>query len=137
VLQRLQTVKIMRSHSHLYWILRLNTHDFKMWLQIFFYTNLYCWLSLLFFHVQLANALFFRWIVEKKNILIQKFGSQLEADYNSKKSCEKSRVIYNVFVNIAFHVQVFTSFFCWPCLSSSWWDDLNRFVKDFCLNVRI
>jgi hypothetical protein len=23
-------VKIMRSHSHLYWILRLNTHDFKM-----------------------------------------------------------------------------------------------------------
>jgi hypothetical protein len=60
VLQRLQTVKIMRSHSHLYWILRLNTHDFKLWRQIFFYTNLYCWLSLLFFHVQLTNALFFR-----------------------------------------------------------------------------
>jgi hypothetical protein len=50
VLQRLQTVKIMRSHSHLYWILR----------QIFFYTNLYCWQILVFFHVQLTNALFFR-----------------------------------------------------------------------------
>jgi hypothetical protein len=68
VLQRLQTVKIMRSHSHLYWILRLNTHDFKMLRQIFFYTNLYCWLSLFFFHVQLTNALFFRCSIPEKLI---------------------------------------------------------------------
>jgi hypothetical protein len=49
----------MCSHSHLYWILRLNTHDFKMWRQIFFYTNLYCWPSLLFFMYNWLMHFFF------------------------------------------------------------------------------
>jgi hypothetical protein len=65
MLQRLQTLNIMRSHSHLYWNLRLNTHDFKMWRLIFFYTNLYCWLSLVFLMYNWLVHFFFSVICRK------------------------------------------------------------------------
>jgi hypothetical protein len=43
-------------------------------------------------------------------MLMQKFGSQLEAEHNSKKNCEKSLVIFTVFVSITFYVPFFSSF---------------------------
>jgi hypothetical protein len=46
----------------------------------------------------------------KKYILMQKFGSQLEAEHNSRKNCEKSLVIFKVFVSITIHVHFFSSF---------------------------
>jgi hypothetical protein len=46
----------------------------------------------------------------KKYILMQKFGSQLEAEQNSRKNCEKSLVIVKVFVSITFHDYIFSSF---------------------------
>jgi hypothetical protein len=42
----------------------------------------------------------------KKYILLQKFGSQLEAEHNSRKNCEKSLVILKVFVSITFYVDL-------------------------------
>jgi hypothetical protein len=50
-------------------------------------------------------------LMKKNHILIQKFGSQLEAEHNSRKTCKKSLGIFNVFVNIASHVQFFISVF--------------------------
>jgi hypothetical protein len=55
--------------------------------------------------------------------LMQKFGSQLEAEQNNRKNCEKSLVIFKVFVSITFHVHFFSSFF--PQLSCQVVDDTN------------
>jgi hypothetical protein len=43
-------------------------------------------------------------------MLMQKFGSQLKVEHNSRKNCEKSLVIFKVFVSITFHVHFFSSF---------------------------
>jgi hypothetical protein len=34
----------------------------------------------------------------KEYILMQKFGSQLEEEYNSRRNCEKSLIIFKVIV---------------------------------------
>jgi hypothetical protein len=64
----------------------------------------------------------------KKYILMQKFGSQLEAERNSRKNCEKSLVIFKVFVSITFHVHFFSSFS--PQLSCQVVDDTIK--MNFC-----
>jgi hypothetical protein len=46
----------------------------------------------------------------KKYILIQKFGSQLEEEHNSRKNCKKSLVISKVFVMSTFHIHFFCPF---------------------------
>jgi hypothetical protein len=47
----------------------------------------------------------------KKYILIQKFYPRLEMELNCRKYCENSLVIFKFFINIALHIQFFTSIF--------------------------
>jgi hypothetical protein len=121
----LQTLKIMRSPSHLYLILRLNTHDFKMWRHIFFYTSLYCWLSLVFFHVQLTSSLFSvyvtqLWPIFNHNLLCSKLSSHLALRLVwSVWLCRTSAIVVSVcrwcFISCSsYNVECCQGVYSWP-----------------------
>jgi hypothetical protein len=69
----------------------------------------------------------------KKYILIKKFSPQLQEEHKSIWNCEKFQVILKVFVNIAFHLQFFTSIFYLIFPQISWLVLYDTLEIDLCL----